>query len=806
MTSTKRLVATAGIPAVIVAVLATSVYTSFQRVRVRAVTEARQATEPAMTFALPPAERFDDQPVAIMLVVEGTDRPVPLDVRVGTAAVGQIVAPAGRHRRFDLALASLSTSAGQLTIAGSEPGWTLHYLELANVHGYTAEPAEVLIVPRERVEFERPAPPWAWPIVFAALLALRPTMTWSSRLVTALHRTAGSLAVLVLAGTLLAPLVTPYRLLLSVSAVALLAAVLYAEWLSRPVRAFARRASAGRAPLAVAPLPGWSERLLVSGLMAGVVAAVLHVQVLNLNAVPDLGDPLFSMWRIGWILHQLGQDPARLFDANIFYPASYTLTYSDAIILPALAAAPVWWLAGPVVTYNLLLLFAFVLSGIAMYLLARGLGFGPVASWIAGVLFALLAFRLDHYSHLELQMTHWMPLVLLGVHRVVAGGGRGWIFFVALALGAQWYSSMYYGLFLTVYAAAFAGIVAWTARAGRQLWRAAVAVVLGVLLALPLILVYARTSGGERPIDAVRTFSAVPSDYLRASARSRLYGNRTATPRPERALFPGLVSPVLAAAGARPPWAPLNLTLLGTGLLAFDGSLGLNGVVYPRAFEHVPAVRAVRVPARFAVFVGLTLALLSAAGVERWQRSRLGRKVPTWLTALSLTAVVMADPWPSIPLVRVWPASPGIYAALPADRDVVLFEYPMSPEPHHFARNLPFMYFSLQHFRPMVNGYSGILPEHYQDLARSLDGFPTSETLAHLRSIGVTHVTVICALDGEVDERLISLAEPRACMRTLEALDAAPEVRAVARESWQGAPAVLYEFRPDAGVPSRSAR
>jgi hypothetical protein len=53
-----------------------------------------------------------------------------------------------------------------------------------------------------------------------------------------------------------------------------------------------------------------------------------------------LGDPLFSIWRIGWVYRQLLGDPRALFDANIFYPAPLTFAYSDAMLLPAPAAAP----------------------------------------------------------------------------------------------------------------------------------------------------------------------------------------------------------------------------------------------------------------------------------------------------------------------------------------------------------------------------------------------------------------------------------------------------------------------------------
>src|SRR4029453_7058501 len=70
------------------------------------------------------------------------------------------------------------------------------------------------------------------------------------------------------------------------------------------------------------------------------VAVLLHEQIRHLDRIPDLGDPLFSTWRVAWVNHQLFSNPRHLFDANIFYPEPLTLTFSDPVILPALTAGP----------------------------------------------------------------------------------------------------------------------------------------------------------------------------------------------------------------------------------------------------------------------------------------------------------------------------------------------------------------------------------------------------------------------------------------------------------------------------------
>src|SRR4030095_10445605 len=107
--------------------------------------------------------------------------------------------------------------------------------------------------------------------------------------------------------------------------------------------------------------------LLLLG-FSGLLVALPWPQIVRLDSVSDLGDPLFSIWRIAWVSHQLPRNPLALFDTNQFYPQRLTLTCSDSLIVPALMSAPLFWIGvHPVVIYNLLLLVGFVLSGVTMF-------------------------------------------------------------------------------------------------------------------------------------------------------------------------------------------------------------------------------------------------------------------------------------------------------------------------------------------------------------------------------------------------------------------------------------------------------
>jgi hypothetical protein len=150
-------------------------------------------------------------------------------------------------------------------------------------------------------------------------------------------------------------------------------------------------------------------------------------------------------------------------------------------------------------------------------------------------------------------------------------------------------------------------------------------------------------------------------------------------------------------------------------------------------------------------------------------------------------AGVAADVWPVLRLEEVWPSPPSFYAALAEQPGVVLAEFPAGGPPQRFPA-MPYLYFSLWHWRPLINGYSGYHPQSYTDLLDTLERFPEPDTIRALQARGVTHVTVNCALFREAGygER---------CERVLQAAAATPELREMTRVRWEGAAAVVFELR-----------
>jgi hypothetical protein len=531
------------------------------------------------------------------------------------------------------------------------------------------------------------------------------------------------------------------------------------------------------------PLPGWREVLVVTLGIAAVMAIVLHEQLASFYLVPDLGDPLFSMWRMGWVAHQVLASPPHLFDGNIFHPEPGTLTYSDSMLLPSLMGAPLVWLGLPIaIVYTLVFLASFLLSGVATYCLARVLALPRGAAWIAALIFALCQYRIEHYSHLELQVAQWMPLTLLAAHRWLATGRARYAVYLALALGGQWYSSMYYGVFLTIYAGVFICVLALAWRAGWTRWAVACACLLvGVGLAWPLARAYKATEAarGTRNTEVVEFYSALPSDYLAPNLRS-LYRGHLAVGGAERDLFPHFTPLGLAAVGLVPPLGAAELALLASGLTAFDGSMGFNGRWYRFAYDHLGPLKSMRVPARFAILVNLSLALFAGVGTARLLR-RVKRPTVRRIVLVAVTGLFVLESMPDLRLRPVWKTAPSLYASLGPASGAVLFEYPIRRNDN--GDNFAYIYFSTWHWTPTVNGYSGFTPQSYVDLAERTAGFPLDGTVAYLQQRGVTHVSLHCAFwDDE------------ACALTVDRIAADPRLRMVTRTQWEGKPAYLYEL------------
>jgi hypothetical protein len=531
--------------------------------------------------------------------------------------------------------------------------------------------------------------------------------------------------------------------------------------------------------------PSLKAWLLAALVIGATTVVLLREQLLAFTGVPDLGDPLYSIWRLGWVAHQWPLDPAHLLDANIFHPAVRTLAFSDTMLLPTLIAVPAVWLGAPLpVVYTTVILVSFFAAGLAMFALARAVTGHAAAGAIAGLVFAFDPFRFAHYSHLELLFTCWMPLATLCLLRVLTTGSRRDGVLLGIFVALQGVSGIYCAAYFSVSLAVLT--VCWICFIGRPSPRAIASVGLAVLIAVAaaglVTIPYRanRATVGERHADEIRAYSATGRDYLTASARSAVYGTRLyERENAERELFPGTLPIVLGAASLLPPIGPAVLPTAITLAASVDASLGLHGTVYAW-LDTLPPFRGFRVPARFRAVAGLYLALLAGLGVAGVMR-RIGSPWPRRVTLLGIGIALLVDVHPTLGLQPLWNHAPGIYSLVP-NRQAVLADLPLPGDSDLFWHDPVYMYFSTFHWHPLINGASGFVPAWYSPLAAIGREFPSNQTLDAFRALGTEYFVLHEGYYHDTFKRVVADAE------------AQPRLQFVATSSWEEGECRLYRL------------
>ena len=494
-----------------------------------------------------------------------------------------------------------------------------------------------------------------------------------------------------------------------------------------------------------------SRRAIVyTALLFGVVACATTYPLVRLDhpQVPNADDSYFNTWRLAWVAHQLPRDPAAIFDANIFYPARLTLAYSDAMLALGIVAAPAIWLGvHPVIVHNLLMMASFAAAALGAFVLCFHLTKSTSAAIVGGLIFGFAPYRFAHIMHLELLWTAPMPLALFVLHRAIERDRPlrdGLLVGVLVALQA--YCSLYYAAFLGLFIGLWTVVIGlMSENAARR--RLVICVSIGAMTSLALTAPYgyvyykARQEVGARDATEIQRYSAQPTDYIQPNPGNRMYRRPPAEAHEERSLFPGATASLLALLaliGRRSRVAVLYGVLL---VLAFDLSLGLNGLLYPVASSAVPLLSSLRAPARFSSLFLVSLSVLAAVGLT-W----LSTRMPSWgryaITTI-VAAACMVEYW-SAPLMVRAPIlrPPSVQQWLRTIPNTVILDLPVPETDKLWGWETTFQYLSIFHWHRLINGYSGYPARDYIDTLSQLEDFPTAKGIAHLRFLGVQYIVV----------------------------------------------------------------
>ncbi len=566
--------------------------------------------------------------------------------------------------------------------------------------------------------------------------------------------------------------------------------------------------------MSAAPRMSWREHLAVLAVFAALAVVgtwplASHLSDAVLGPPGDNYEYVYKIWGVKTALLERGQSP--LFNPDVFYPAGYDVSLSETTLANMALALPFAAFWGEVVAYNAVVLLSFVLSGWAMYCLARYLTGSRLAGAVAGAVFAFSPYRMAHLGagHLPLLGTQWIPLAFLFAERAfrtkaVRDGALAGVFLGLTAL-SSWYYAYMVGLFLALF-----GALRWAQT--RREWTgrrplavlAAFAVVAGVVM-LPAAIPLLRNAGAGateyRDLAYIDQWSAGVADFLWPSVLHPVWGEALARQYipniQEGVLYLGWAALALAAIGLgrrdrnlRPyMWLGLaGLVLaLGTTLHVAGGPVRIpvpdavarafargmyflteKAALNPLRFGKMdvagtvlipmptlllylffPFFTAMRVPARFALMAILSVSLLAGAGAASLAERAKAR---AGRIALSVgLALTLALDLASVPFPLGYSEAKGqpVDAWLAAQpKPSPVAQFPMERTWYGYP-----LYQQRVHGQPIAYGYGTFVPPAFREAEQILRRFPSEEALAWLEANGVRIVLLAQrSLDESWDE------------------------------------------------------
>lgn len=439
----------------------------------------------------------------------------------------------------------------------------------------------------------------------------------------------------------------------------------------------------------------------------------------GLDALADLWSTWHTAQAVG------GREP--LFSTSLlYYPTGISLRLQSVGPFAGVLALPFWPL-GPIAAHNGGLLIGLILTGVAMYALARELGCSRPASWVAGVVLLTAPVHLVGLrGHLAKVFLGLMPLALLVLRRALdAHRSPAW----CGVFGGVSLLLILHSPFQFVQVALIAPLVALAAILGeidrravvrRSIWAALAALALagpqlaaiGNAAADPAVVVDRQSETASHQPDAVQlvlppSFSQMFGDWTSATLAARGIQPEIET----EVAVPLIVAILCLAAVIKDRQRSLLWATIATAgvVLSLGPTLRVagseTGVPLPYAWiAALPGLDFLRTPSRFLQIGFVGLAAAAGIGVSALVTTR--RREWT-LAAIAIGALLLETwpkPWPTLTLPQV----PGLYTALARDGEPYgVLDLPLRPLPHISPMDFSARYQALQmtHGKGIAGGY-----------------------------------------------------------------------------------------------------
>lgn len=514
----------------------------------------------------------------------------------------------------------------------------------------------------------------------------------------------------------------------------------------------------------------------------------------------DAYDAQAGVWILSWLRHALRHAPGEIFHANAFAPARDVLAFSEPDIAYGVAGIPFALLGlNAVGIANLLSLLGLAFLPWCVMRLARDLGAARTPAFLGAVAACFGAFATVSLGYFYFAAAGGIAIVLMLWLRFLAARSVASLAVVGLSLGLLGWFSLQLLAFAGAALAALALVHAsW--RSARQALRefgslaaaCAFAALLILPLAIPLLRVRQR-EGFRRDEAETRRFSARPSDFLATTHANPGQAFLPFRVDSEKSLYPGTMALALALLGLgaatrsrrtsfrnevgdrffAPTLVSVGATLVGVGVF---GSLGYGSPFFPLLVRLAPPLfGGIRAVSRFTFVTEIGFALLAAAGASALfaKVQRAPKKTAAFGLAATITitiALIIAIAFDvrqsaSLPFRPEIPVPPLERFLAAADTAGPIVHLPL----HHGPGDARYLFGSLTHFKPLVNGTLSYIPARHlllsaalrsdpiaPEVMRTLESWPVGTIVAHEHALPFEQrrATLRFLLDGVENGRL----------------------------------------------------
>ena len=175
-------------------------------------------------------------------------------------------------------------------------------------------------------------------------------------------------------------------------------------------------------------------------------------------------DAFEYIWYLEWYkqaIFDLRISP--LFQPDIFYPDGWNLSFSAFPPIHPLLLAPVTYILGSIVTYNLAIMITCVVAAWAVFCLTKAIGGNQSSSIFAGIVYAFYPQRQVYLAgHLNFLVgTMWLPWMLYGVVKAKQDPSKRshWLAFagfaLAMSIGGSWHFILLSGTTLLIFSTTY---------------------------------------------------------------------------------------------------------------------------------------------------------------------------------------------------------------------------------------------------------------------------------------------------------------------------------------------------------------